>query len=44
MGYGEKAYHLEIGRPAKSVDLVSIFDTGPEVQPATLALEPARRG
>jgi hypothetical protein len=37
MGYGEKAYRLEIGRPAKSADLVSIFDTGPEVEPATLA-------
>jgi hypothetical protein len=37
MGYGERAYRLEFGRQAKSVDLVSIFDSGPEVQPATLA-------
>lgn len=37
MGYGEKAYRLEIGRPARSVDLVSIFEAGPEVQPAALA-------
>lgn len=37
MGYGEKAYRLEIGRQARSADLVSIFDTGPGVEPVTLA-------
>jgi hypothetical protein len=37
MGYGEKAYRLEIGRPARSADIVSIFDTAPGVNPATVA-------
>jgi len=36
MGYGEKAYRLTMGQQAKSADLVSIFDTGPEVEPATI--------
>lgn len=37
MGYGEKAYRLKMGRPARLEDLVSIFDSGQDVDPATLA-------
>lgn len=39
MGYGEKAYRLELGRQASSADLVSIFDTGPGVEPVTVAVQ-----
>lgn len=36
MGSGEKAYKLEMGRQAMSSDLVSIFETGPDVVPSTV--------
>lgn len=36
MGYGSKAYKLYPGRPATQEDLVSIFDTGPDVLPASV--------
>jgi len=36
MGYGERAYRLKLGRRARSEDLVSIFESGPDVVPATL--------
>lgn len=37
MGPAEKAYRLTMGSPTKQADLVSIFDTGPDVIPATVA-------
>lgn len=37
MGSAVKAYKLTIGSQAKLADLVSIFDTGPDVVPATVA-------
>ena len=37
MGGGVKAYKLTLGSPAKIADLVSIFDTGPDVVPVTVA-------
>jgi len=37
MGTGERAYRLELGKPARAADLVSIFDTGPGVDPVVLA-------
>ena len=37
MGAGVYAYKLTLGSPAKQADLVSIFDTGPDVVPATVA-------
>lgn len=36
MGAGEKAYRLRMGEQAKSADLVSIFETGPDVNPSTV--------
>jgi hypothetical protein len=36
MGSGEKAYRLRMGEQAKSGDLVSIFETGPDVKPSTV--------
>jgi hypothetical protein len=36
MGSGEQAYRLELGKPASLGDLVSIFDTGPGLEPVTL--------
>jgi hypothetical protein len=36
MGGGHKAYKLRMAEPAKLEDLVSIFDTGPDVEPATV--------
>jgi hypothetical protein len=36
MGSGLKAYRLELGRPATMADLVSIFDTGPDVNPSSV--------
>jgi hypothetical protein len=36
MGPGEKAYKLELGRPAQTKDLVSIFESGPDVKPASI--------
>lgn len=37
MGGGVKAYRLKTGQPAKTSDLVSIFDAGPDVIPAFVA-------
>jgi hypothetical protein len=37
MGRGLKAYRLEMGRSAQREDLVDIFDTGPDVEPVTVA-------
>jgi hypothetical protein len=37
MGAGEKAYRLTIGEQAKINSLVSIFDSGSDVVPATVA-------
>jgi len=37
MGSGEKAYRLRMGEQAKSADLVSIFESGPDVNPSTVA-------
>jgi hypothetical protein len=34
MGSGWKAHKLQIGRPAREEDAVSIFDVGPDVIPA----------
>jgi hypothetical protein len=37
MGTGDKAYKLHMGQPAKQEDIVSLFDTGPDVLPTTVA-------
>jgi hypothetical protein len=37
MGSGEKAYRLTVGEQAKTADLVSIFETGPDVKPSTVS-------
>lgn len=37
MGKGLKAYSLTLGEPARMQDLVRIVDTGPDIQPATVA-------
>ena len=37
MGAGMKAYRLTTGRQALTKDLVSIFDSGPDVIPASVA-------
>jgi hypothetical protein len=37
MGSGEKAYRLAMGRQAMSSDLVSIFESGPDVVPSTVS-------
>lgn len=37
MGRGLKAYKLTLGQRGRMQDLVRIFDTGPDVQPATVA-------
>lgn len=36
MGYGRKAYKLQLGQPAKTADLVDIFETDNDVIPATI--------
>ena len=36
-GDGDKAYRLTMGRSARTVDLVSIFDSGPDVVPSTVS-------
>jgi hypothetical protein len=36
MGSGLKAYRLDLGHPATMADLVSIFDTGPDVNPSSV--------
>jgi hypothetical protein len=37
MGRGLKAYRLELGRQARASDLVSIFDSGSDVEPSSVA-------
>ena len=37
MGCGEMAYKLYMGKKGARVDIVSIFATGPDVEPATIA-------
>lgn len=39
MGRGLKAYKLTLGQRGRMQDLVRIFDTGPDVQPATVAAQ-----
>lgn len=41
MGYGEKAYRLKLGKQAKTKDLVSIFEAGPDVEAASCAEQEA---
>jgi hypothetical protein len=36
MGPAEKAYRLTMGRPARTEDLVSIFSSGPDIDPASV--------
>lgn len=36
MGGGLSAYKLQLGQRARTMDLVDIFDTGPDVEPATV--------
>jgi hypothetical protein len=36
MGSGQKAYRLRLGSQAKMEDLVQIFDTDPEITPASV--------
>ena len=36
MGIGNFAYKITMGRPARSLDIVDIFDTGPEVDAVTV--------
>jgi hypothetical protein len=36
MGRGLKAYRLQLGRPARLEDLVGIFESGPDVEPASV--------
>jgi hypothetical protein len=36
MGSGLKAYRLQLGQPARVEDLVSIFESGPDVEPASV--------
>ena len=37
MGCGEKAYRLELGKPALMSDLVVIFDSGVDVEPSKVS-------
>lgn len=37
MGLGRSAYQIQIGRPAERKDLVSIFATGADIRPVTVA-------
>jgi hypothetical protein len=37
MGSGEMAYRLRMGEQARNADLVSIFETGPDVKPSTVS-------
>jgi len=41
MGNAEKAYRLKLGCPGKLVDLVSIFDVGPDVEPVAVSEQEA---
>lgn len=36
MGYGRKAYKLQLGQQAKTADLVDIFETADDVEPVTI--------
>ena len=37
MGRGLKAYKLRFGHPARLEDLVGIFETGPDIEPCSVA-------
>jgi hypothetical protein len=37
MGYGEKAVRMRMGQPGRREDQVSIFETGPDTEPVTVA-------
>ena len=37
MGSGSRAYRITLGKPALGKDMVSIFESGPDVEPATIA-------
>jgi hypothetical protein len=39
MGGGLRAYKLTLGQRGRMQDLVCIFDTGPNVQPTTVAAQ-----
>ena len=39
MGGALKAYRLQMGKPAKTVDLVNIFTAGPDLIPASVDLQ-----
>lgn len=41
MGTGDKAYRMHLGRPARTADLVDIFDDEPDVDPVSAALQEA---
>lgn len=41
MGEGLKAYQLTAGIPAKTKDLIFIFDSGPDMDPASVAEQEA---
>jgi len=36
MGLGRSAYRMQLGRPSEKKDLVSVFATGPEIEPSTI--------
>jgi hypothetical protein len=37
MGAGLRAYKLTMGQPARTADLVNIFESGPDLEPCTVA-------
>lgn len=41
MGTGDKAYRLYPGRPGRTVDLVNIFEDGPDVDPVPVQVQEA---
>ena len=41
MAAGRSAYKVQMGRPARMEDLVDIFETGPDVEVATVAVQRA---
>ncbi|WZO98462.1 hypothetical protein EP7_000041 [Isosphaeraceae bacterium EP7] len=36
MGVGDRAYKLTLGRQARTIDLVNLFDEGPDVDPVSI--------
>ncbi|MEQ1708293.1 MAG: hypothetical protein ABL864_08170 [Terricaulis sp.] len=39
MGYGERAYRLTLGKHATKLDVVGIFESGPDVTPTTVGAQ-----